>query len=79
MAAAYAACDAGCEAPAPGPMFAAAAGFGAGIGALVGFVVDKLHKGSELVYPSTGSHAPPVAVSPILSPNHTGLSVSFRF
>ena len=45
------ACDAGCDAPEPGGMYSMAAGFGAGIGALSGWVIDKLHKGRETVYP----------------------------
>lgn len=47
----YANCDAGCEAPAPGPFFAISIGMGAGIGAGAGWLVDRLHKGSEVVFP----------------------------
>ena len=54
MTAAYASCNDSCDAPDPIPMFLSAAGFGAGIGALAGFLVDKAHKGRELLYPRTG-------------------------
>ena len=79
MTAAYASCNDNCDAPDPIPMFLSAAGFGAGIGALAGFLVDKAHKGRELLYPAPGRSPRSINVSPILSTNHKGLSVWFRF
>jgi hypothetical protein len=79
MTAAYASCNGSCDAPDPIPMFLTAAGFGAGIGVLAGFLVDKAHKGSELLYPAPGRSPRSINVSPILSTNHKGLSVWFRF
>ncbi len=70
VASMYAACDAGCDAPEPGGMYSMAAGFGAGIGALSGWVIDKLHKGRETVYP---------VVSPVLTSRHKGVVLSVKF
>jgi hypothetical protein len=70
MSVAYAnVCDT-CDAPAPGPMFLAAGTFCAGIGALTGWVVDKLHHGKEVVFPT---------VSPILTGGRKGVALSLRF
>jgi hypothetical protein len=51
MAVMFARCDAGCEGPSPGPTYTAAAAFGAGIGAAVGWTADRLHKGSQVLFP----------------------------
>lgn len=65
----YANCDAGCEAPAPGPFFAISIGMGAGIGAGAGWVIDRLHKGSEVVFP----------VAAVIAPGMKALYVTRRF
>jgi hypothetical protein len=70
MTVAYATACATCDAPEPGPMFLAAGSFGAGVGAFTGWLIDNLHKGKEVVYP---------AVSPILTRQRQGVSVSLRF
>ena len=51
MSVMFARCDAGCEGPSPGPTYTAAAVFGAGIGAAAGWTVDRLHKGSQVLFP----------------------------
>ena len=49
MSVMFARCDAG--GPSPGPTYTAAAVFGAGIGAAVGWTVDRLHRGSHVIFP----------------------------
>jgi hypothetical protein len=66
----YAACGDGCEAPARGSTYLAALGFGAGIGAAVGWIVDRAHKGKEIVFPT---------VAPIVTRGTKGLTFTLRF
>ena len=66
MSVMFARCDAGCEGPSPGPTYTAAAVFGAGIGAAVGWTVDRLHKGSQVIFP-------------IVSREQKGVGVVLRF
>jgi hypothetical protein len=70
MGIAYASACETCDAPEPGPMFLAAGTFSAGIGGFVGWLIDKLHKGKETVFP---------AVSPMVSHERRGVAVSLRF
>jgi hypothetical protein len=67
---AYATACETCDAPEPGPMYLAAGSFGAGIGAFTGWLIDRLHKGREVVYP---------AVAPILAREKKGVAVTVRF
>ena len=66
---AYATCDAGCDAPAPGPFFASSIAFGAGIGLAAGWVIDYLHKGSDVVFP----------VAAVITPGVKALYIARRF
>jgi hypothetical protein len=70
MAVAYATTCETCDAPEPGPMFLAAGSFSAGIGAFTGWLIDRLHKGKEVVYP---------AVAPILAREKKGVALTVRF
>ena len=68
--AAYAACDGSCDAPAPGPMYLGIMTFNAGIGTVVGWIVDRMHKGKETVFP---------VVSPIVTKDRKGIALVLRF
>jgi hypothetical protein len=65
--------------------------FGAGIGALVGYVIDRLHKGSEDLFPVASGPSNPPALSsasarsviadfsPLVSSKRIGMGVRLRF
>jgi hypothetical protein len=74
----YAKCDAGCDAPAEGPTFAMSMGFGAGVGAVAGWLIDKMHKGTEQVFPAL----PPrrtIGLMPIVTPRARGIHAAIVF
>ena len=54
LRAAYAACR-GCDAPAPGPFYFGVATFTGSIGGFAGWLIDRLHRGKEVVFPAAPS------------------------
>jgi hypothetical protein len=67
---AYANCTGSCEAPEPAGPYAMGAAYGAGVGAFTGWLIDRLHKGKEKVFP---------VVSPVVTSRHKGITLSVKF
>jgi hypothetical protein len=65
----YATCGGTCDAPARGPTFLLSMGVCAGIGAAAGWIVDRAHKGKEVVFP----------VVPVVTRDRKGLTFVLRF
>ena len=68
-AVAYATCNQSCDAPAPVPFYLSSMAFGAGIGAAAGWLIDRLHKGSDVVFP----------VAAVVTPGVKALYIARRF
>jgi hypothetical protein len=75
----YARCDAGCDAPARGPMFLASMAFGAGIGTAAGWIIDKIHKGTDQLFPAPPAGSMRIGVAPLVSTRQRGFHVSLDF
>jgi hypothetical protein len=66
---AYATCNDTCDAPSPGLFYLSSTAFGAGIGAAAGWLIDYLHKGSDVVFP----------VAAVIAPGVKALYIARRF
>ena len=79
---AYALCDDTCDAPARVPFFLSTMAFTGGIGAVSGWAIDKLHKGTELLFPVApgrpGSRST-LSITPVVGLSTTGVSIAVRF
>ena len=74
----YARCDEGCEAPAPSEMYPFTVAMGAGIGAGVGWLIDKVHRGTDQVFPAP-QRSPRLALLPVVSARARGVRVAVTF
>ena len=77
-AAMYARCDAGCEAPAYREMYPVSMGLGAAVGAAAGWIIDRLHNGTDQVFPAPRPRAR-VGLAPVFAPTPRGVAVSIAF
>lgn len=80
IAVAQARCGSGCNEPSNYTALSLTfTAFGTGVGAFAGWAVDRIHKGTELLFPVAPTATASVSVSPILSVRRRGVSVAIRF